>query len=121
LFGMFALMLASIGLHGVTSYSVSRRTSEIGVRVAVGARPDQILSLVLRQVVVLAGLGLLIGVPVALAASPLVGSLLYGVAPTDPVAIISASAVMLVVAIGAGLLPALRAARVDALVALRTE
>ena len=121
LFGMFALMLASIGLHGVTSYSVSRRTSEIGVRVAVGARPDQILSLVLRQVVVLAGLGLLIGVPVALAASPLVGSLLYGVAPTDPVAIIAASTVMLVVAIGAGLLPALRAARVDALVALRTE
>jgi predicted permease len=121
LFGMFALLLASIGLHGVTSYSVSRRTSEIGVRVAVGARPDQILSLVLRQVVVLAGLGLLIGVPVALAAGPLVGSLLYGVAPTDPVAIIAASAVMLVVTIGAGLLPALRAARVDALVALRTE
>lgn len=121
LFAMLALLLASIGLHGVTSYSVSRRTSEIGVRVAVGARPGQILSLVLRQVVGLAGLGLAVGVPVALAASPLVGSLLYGVAPTDPLAVVGASAVTLAVAIGAGLLPALRAARVDALVALRTE
>jgi predicted permease len=121
LFGAFALLLASIGLHGVTSYSVTRRTSEIGVRVAVGARPGQILWLVLRQVVALALVGLVVGVPAALVAAPLVGSLLYGVAPTSPTAIVAAAVVMLAVAVGAGLLPALRASRVDALVALRTE
>jgi len=121
LFGCFALLLASIGLHGVTSYSVTRRTSEIGVRVAVGARPGQILWMVLRQVVVLAGIGLVAGVPAALAAAPLVGSLLFGVAPTSPWAIAAAAGVMLAVAVVAGLLPALRAARLDALVALRTE
>lgn len=120
LFGGFALLLASVGLHGVTSYSVTRRTSEIGVRVAVGARPGQILGLVLRRVAVLAAIGLLIGIPVALAVGPLVGSLLYGVAPTDPLAVGAASAVMLAVAIGAGMLPALKAARLDALVALRS-
>jgi ABC-type antimicrobial peptide transport system permease subunit len=117
LFGCFALLLASIGLHGVTSYSVTRRTSEIGVRVAVGARPGQILWMVLRQVVVLAGIGLVAGVPAALAAAPLVGSLLFGVAPTSQWAIAAAAGVMLAVAVVAGLLPALRAARLDALVA----
>jgi ABC-type antimicrobial peptide transport system permease subunit len=86
LFGGFALVLASIGLHGVTAYSVARRTSEIGVRVAVGSRPAQILASVLRQVLVLALVGVVVGVPIALAASPLVESLLYGVAPTDPLA-----------------------------------
>lgn len=121
LFGGFALLLASIGLHGVTAYSVTRRTSEIGVRVAVGARPGQILWMVLRQVLVLAGIGLSVGVPAAIVAAPLVGSLLYGVAPTNPWVISAASAVMLAVAVGAGLLPALRAARLDALVALRAE
>jgi len=121
LFGGFALLLASIGLHGVTSYAVTRRTSEIGVRVAVGARPGQILWMVLRQVVVLAGIGLVVGVPAAVAGAPLVGSLLYGVAPTSPTAILAATAVMLGVAVVAGLLPALRAAKLDALVALRSE
>ncbi len=121
LFGAFALLLAGIGLHGVTSYAVTRRTSEIGVRMAVGARPGQILWLVLRQVVALAAIGLALGVPAALAAAPVVASLLYGVAPTSPGAVSAAAVVMLVVAVGAGLVPALRAARLDALVALRME
>jgi predicted permease len=121
IFGGFALLLASIGLHGVTSYSVARRTSEIGVRVAVGARPGNIVWLVLRQVVVLAGAGLAVGLPAAWLGGPLVGSLLYGIAPTDPGAVASAAAVMLVVAVAAGMVPALRAARLDALVALRSE
>jgi ABC-type antimicrobial peptide transport system permease subunit len=121
LFGAFALLLASIGLHGVTSYSVSRRTGEIGVRLAVGARPAQVLWMVLRQVVALAGIGLLAGVPMALAAGPMVRSLLFGVAPTDAVAIAAAAVVMLTVAVTAGLLPARRAARLDALAALRAE
>lgn len=121
LFGGFALLLASIGLHGVTAYSVSRRTREIGVRVAVGARPDQILGLVLRQVVLLAGLGLLVGVPAALAAGPLVESLVYGVAPTDPVTVGLAGLSLLLVAVAAGLLPALKAARTDVSGTLRAE
>jgi macrolide transport system ATP-binding/permease protein len=121
LFGGFALLLASIGLHGVTSYAVTRRTSEIGVRVAVGARPSQVLRLILGQVVFLAAVGLVVGVPVSLAAAPLVGSLLYGVAPTDVATVVGAAAVMMAVAVAAGLLPAVRAARMDALEALRTE
>jgi predicted permease len=121
LFGAFALLLASIGLYGVTSYSVARRTGEIGVRVAVGARPAQILSLVLRRVVALAGLGLMVGVPASLAVGPLVASLLYGVAPSDAISVAGAALVMLTVAIAAGLLPALRAARLDAQIALRAQ
>ena len=120
-FAGFALLLASIGLHGVTSYSVTRRTPEIGVRLAVGARPGQVLWLVLRQVVALALLGLAVGVPASLAAGRLVASLLYGVAPTDGPALGGAALVILAVAVAAGLAPALRAARLDALVALRSE
>jgi predicted permease len=86
-FGGFALLLASIGLHGVTSYSVTRRTNEIGVRVALGAEPRQVLWLILRQVLLLAGVGLAVGVPLTMAAAPAVGALLYGVAPNDPLTI----------------------------------
>jgi predicted permease len=121
IFGGFALLLASIGLHGVTSYAVTRRTSEIGVRLAVGATPRQILWMVLRQVIVLAGVGLVVGVPAAIAGAPLVGSLLYGVEPTSPAVVTAAATVMLVVAVAAGLVPALRAAQLDPLVAVRTE
>ena len=121
LFGGFALLLACIGLHGVTSYSVARRTSEMGIRLALGAQRRQVLWLVQRQVIVLAVAGLAIGVPLALMAAPLVGALLFGVAPTDYAAIATAGAVMLFVAIGAGFMPARRAARLDPLKALRTE
>lgn len=120
-FGGFALLLASIGLHGVTSYSVTRRTGEIGVRVALGARPRQILRLVLGQVLTLAVIGLVAGVPLSIAVGPVVGSLLFGVVPSDPVSVGSAAVVMLSVAVVAGLMPALRAARVDPQTALRTE
>jgi predicted permease len=121
LFGGFALLLASIGLHGVTAYGVSRRTGEFGIRVALGAAPGHVQWLVLRQVVVLVGLGLLVGVPTALAAGPVVGSLLYDVAPNDPWMIAAASMVMLAVALAAGFWPAQRAATMDALEALREE
>jgi predicted permease len=120
-FGAFALLLASVGLHGVTAYAVTRRTRELGVRMAVGARPGQIVGLVLEQVVGLAGAGLLVGVPLALWAGPLVESLVYGVAPTDPVTVLLAGACLLAVAVAAGLLPALRAARMDVNAALRME
>lgn len=121
LFGGFALLLASIGLYGVTSYWVTRRTNEIGVRLAVGALPQHILRLVLKQVVVLAVIGLLVGLPASIAGGSLVSSLLYGVSATDPGTVLSVAGVVLAVAVGAGLLPALRAARMDALGALRTE
>jgi predicted permease len=120
-FGAFALFIAAIGLHGMTSYAVTRRTSEIGVRMAVGAAPGRILWMVLRQVVVLSGIGLVVGVPAALAAAPLVGSLLYGVAPGSPGTIAAAALVMVAVAVGAGLVPALRAAGLDPVEALRRE
>jgi predicted permease len=121
LFGGFALLLASIGLHGVAAYTVTRRTGEFGVRVALGARPGQLQWLVLRQVLVLAGLGLLAGVPASLAAGPVVGSLLYDVAPNDALTIVLASTVMVAVALAAGYWPARRAATMDALDALREE
>lgn len=121
LFGAFALLLAAIGLHGVTSYAVTRRTAEIGVRVAVGARPPQILWLVLRQVVALVALGLAVGIPVSLWVGPLAGSLLFGVEPDSPGTIAAAALAMMGVALAAGLLPALRASRMDALVALSRE
>lgn len=121
MFGGFALLLACIGLHGVTSYSVARRTSEMGIRLALGAQRRQVLWLVQRQVLLLAVAGVLIGVPLALLAAPFVGSLLFGVAPTDYAVIAIAAAVMLLVATGAGLMPARRAANLDPLKALRTE
>jgi ABC-type antimicrobial peptide transport system permease subunit len=121
IFGAFALFIAALGLHGLTSYAVTRRTSEIGVRMAVGAAPGRILWMVLRQVVVLSGIGLALGVPAAIAGAPLVGSLLYGIAPGSPGAIAAATLVMLAVAIVAGLVPALRAARLDPVDALRRE
>jgi predicted permease len=120
-FGGFALLLAGIGLYGVTSYSVARRTTEIGVRVALGARPTQILWLALRQVIVLAAAGLLIGVPLSVLAAPAVSALLYGVGSTDATLIAISGGVMLAFAIGAGLVPALRAMRLDPLAALRRE
>lgn len=121
LFGVFALLLACIGLHGVTSYSVARRTNEIGVRMALGAAPGQVLWMVLRQVAVLAVVGLGVGVPAALWVGPLFGTLLYGVTPSDAGVIATGATVMLAVALLAGWFPARRASRLDPLKALRAE
>jgi predicted permease len=121
LFGGFALLLACIGLHGVTSYSVARRTNEIGVRMALGAEPGQVLWLILRQVAMLTAIGLAAGVPLALWVTPLFGSLLFEVTPTDPAGLLAGAVVMLTVALAAGWMPARRAARLDPLKALRTE
>jgi predicted permease len=120
-FGAFALLLASIGLHGVTSYSVTRRTSEIGVRVALGAQRWDVLWLVLRQVAIITSVGLCVGVPSSIALARLVRSLLYGVQPADPLSVAASAVVMAGIAGLAGFLPARRAARLDPLKALRYE
>jgi ABC-type lipoprotein release transport system permease subunit len=121
LFGGFALLLACIGLHGVTSYSVERRTSEIGVRIALGAQRGQVLWMIERQVLVLAVIGLVVGIPAAIAAGPLVKSLLFGLAANDPWTLAGAAAVMLAITVIAGWLPARRAAALDPLRAIRRD
>jgi predicted permease len=120
-FGVLALLLACIGLYGIMAYAVARRTSEIGIRMALGAERGRILRIVVREALILALLGIIIGVPTALAASRLVAAMLYGLKPTDPVTILAAVGLMSAVAVLAGYLPARRASRVDPLVALRYE
>jgi ABC-type antimicrobial peptide transport system permease subunit len=121
LFGAFALLLASLGLHGLTSYAVARRTSEIGIRLALGAQRSQVLWLVLRQVLTLAAAGLALGLPLAWAAGPLVGSYLFGVPSRDLLTMVLAGMVLTLVTLVAGWLPARPAARLDPLAALRVE
>ncbi len=120
-FGGFALLLACIGLHGVTAYAVARRTSEIGIRMALGAQRRSVLWLVLRQVVVLAACGLLAGIPAAIAAAQSVRALLFGVAPGDPLSVAAGALLLFAVALGSGFFPALRASRMDPLKALKVE
>jgi ABC-type antimicrobial peptide transport system permease subunit len=120
-FGMLALLLASIGIYGVLSYAVARRTSEVGLRMALGAPRSHVVWLVMRDVLVLVALGLAIGVPAAVAMQRLISGLLYGIAALDPISIAAASAVLAVVAGWAAYLPARRASLVDPTTALRYE
>src|SRR5438067_6377756 len=121
LFGLLALALASIGLFGVMSYSVARRTNEIGIRMALGARRADVVSLVMKESMTMVGVGVVIGLAGAFGASRFVATLLFGLAPTDPLTIGLAVSVMIVVSAFAGYLPARRAARVDPMVAIRYE
>jgi predicted permease len=121
LFGALALLLAGIGLFGLMSYSVSRRTNEIGIRMALGARSGDVLRLVMRESMILVAVGVVIGVGVALGVSRFVATLLFGLAPTDATSIAAATGIMVVVSALAGFLPARRAARVDPMIALRYD
>jgi putative ABC transport system permease protein len=124
LIGMFAslaLVLAALGLYGVVAYSVSQRTTELGVRVALGAQPGNILSLVVFRAVGLALIGLAIGVAISLAGSRLISRFLFGVSPADPITLGATSLVILLVALTAALVPALRACNIDPAIALRSE
>jgi predicted permease len=121
LFGALALLLASIGLFGLMSYNVSRRTNEIGVRMALGAQPRDVLRLVLGESMILVGIGALVGVATALASARLIATQLFGVPATDLRALAAAIGIMAAVSAFAGYLPARRAARVDPMVALRYE
>ena len=121
LFGGLALILASIGIYGMLAYSVAQRTSEIGLRMALGAQPRQVLGLVLKQGMLLALVGATVGIVVALPVARMVAGLLYGVSATDPVTYTGITMLLLCVALLACYLPARRATRVDPLVALRYE
>jgi len=121
LFGLLALALACIGLYGVLAYSVARRTQEIGLRMALGAVRSGILRMVLQEALLLAGVGVAIGVPSALAANQLLSSMLFGLKATNPLVLLAATALLLIVAGLAAYLPAHRASAVDPMVALRYE
>ena len=120
-FGGLALLLSAVGLYGLMSYAVARRTSEIGIRMALGAQRGDILGLILREVtwLVLAGIGA--GVAAALAASRLVSGMLFGLSANDPATIAVSASILFGVAILAGWVPARRASSIDPMTALRSE
>jgi ABC-type antimicrobial peptide transport system permease subunit len=120
-FAITALLLAALGIYGVISYIVSERTQEIGIRLALGAKRGMILQMVLREGLGLAMAGTAVGLAGALIASHLMAGLLYGVAPTDPITFVGVTLVLTAVALAACYIPAIRAMRVDPLVALRYE
>jgi ABC-type antimicrobial peptide transport system permease subunit len=112
-FGGLALLLAGLGLYGVTAYAVSRRRTEIGIRMAVGAAPSSVVRLVLARVVVVMGMGMALGVGLSLWTSMYVATLLYGLGPRDPATIVSSAAVLAIVGVLAGWMPAYSASRID--------
>jgi len=120
-FGLLAALLACIGIYGLAAYAVTRRTNEIGVRMALGAEASGVLWMVMRESLTLAALGVAIGIPVSLAAARLIESVLYGLKTTDPATMALAALVMIAVAALAAYLPARRASKVDPMVALRYE
>jgi predicted permease len=120
-FGLLAAFLVCIGIYGLLSYAVARRTSEIGVRIALGAMRSNVLWLILREILVLVAIGVILGVPVALEGNHLVAKLLYGLSPADPASLFAAIAMLVAIAVLAGYLPARKASLVEPTVALRCE
>jgi len=118
-FSTVALVLATVGLYGVIAYSVAQRRVEIGVRMSLGANRSHVLQMILREGLVLVGAGLLLGVIAALSLSSVLGALLYGVTPHDPLVLAAVALVLLVTGVLASAAPALRAARVAPIEALR--
>jgi ABC-type antimicrobial peptide transport system permease subunit len=121
LFGVLALGLCCVGLYGVTAYSVTRRTKEIGIRMALGAPRTQVLWLFLRQTLGLVVIGAAVGAPIALTCAKFAKSMLFGLTPTDPGSLAIALLMLAGVAVVACMLPARRATKVDPMVALRYE
>jgi ABC-type antimicrobial peptide transport system permease subunit len=118
-FGALALLLAGLGLYGVTSYAVSRRKTEIGIRVALGSAPAEVVRLVLSRVSILVGIGVVAGAATSVWASRFVVALLYGLEPRDPVTLVGAAIVLVTVGAAAGWVPAYRASRIDPAAVLR--
>jgi ABC-type antimicrobial peptide transport system permease subunit len=120
-FSFLATLLAVTGLYGVMAYTVSRRTREIGIRMALGAVRGNVLWMVMREVLLLVGAGVLVGIPAAIALTHLIRQLLFGLEPNDPATIVTATIISVLVALFAGFIPALRASRVEPTSALRYE
>lgn len=120
-FGVLALILATVGLYGLLAYMVTRRTNEIGIRMALGAQRSEVLWMVFRSAFRLVVIGVLVGLPAVWWASRLISGLLYGVAPTDPVTMVVSTLLLVTTAVVASFVPARRAARTDPMVALRYE
>ena len=120
-FGLLATILASIGLYGVMAFVVVRRKKELGIRLALGAQPASVIWLVMREVLLLLGIGLAVGIPGAIAAGRYISAQLYGIQPNDPFIAISTTLLLAVVSSAAGLIPARRASRIDPILALRHE
>ena len=120
-FALLATLLAIVGLYGIMSYSVTRRYRELGIRMAVGATPRRVLMMVLRESALLGIGGVLCGLPCVFATARLVRSSLYGVQPSDPAVYLAATALLITIALAAGLVPAWSAARIDPHAALRAE
>jgi predicted permease len=120
-FGALAMLLAAIGLYGLMSYAVTRRTAEIGIRMALGAERGTVMAMVLREVLLLVGAGIVIGIAGALGANRWIAGMLFGLSPTDPATTAIAAGILSVVALLAGYLPARYASRIDPMTALRTD
>ncbi|RPJ19874.1 MAG: FtsX-like permease family protein [Planctomycetaceae bacterium] len=120
-FGLLAMLLVCVGLYGLMSYSVARRTQEIGIRMALGARRGQALGMVLKSTVMLVVIGIVVGLPIVLFTTRLVEHFLFGVKPFDPATIALAAASLFLVSVIAAYLPARRASRIDPALALRQE
>jgi ABC-type antimicrobial peptide transport system permease subunit len=120
-FGILALVLACIGIYGLMAYAVSRRTNEIGIRMALGARAAQVQGMVLREALWMTAIGVVAGLGGALALGKLIASLLYGLKAWDPGTLLATAALLAIVAVGSSWVPARRAAAVDPSQALRAE
>jgi len=120
-FAAIALVIASLGIYGVISYTVSQRTRELGIRIALGAQRERVVRLVIRQGLSLTLAGIIIGVAGAYVVTRLIASLLFGVAPADPITFVAVAATFVAVACMASYLPARRAASVDPIIAMRAE